>query len=114
MTAPVILGALDPDARFFAEHPGRQAHIRNALPHEREDGRIQTLGVPRSGAPPRISWKVPRGQPLAGTIDKMPMIVFADEEIADTDEIVFATMHELVIAAAKEQGIALPALPRMQ
>lgn len=108
-----LVGSLDPDARFFAEHPTRQAHIRVALPHERED-EFQTLGFHDPKRRRIISWKVPRGQPMAGTIHKLPMIVFADEEIADTDETVLPVMHEFVVAAAKEQGISLPAMPRMQ
>lgn len=103
------VNTLDPDARFFAEHPTRQAHIRSALPHERE-AEFQTLGLHDPKRRRIIAWKVPRGQVAAGTIHKIPMLAFADEAIADTDETILPVLHELVLDAAKEYGITLPRL----
>ena len=109
MTDPI---KLDEDARFFAEHPTREVHIRKARPGEQQ-AEFLTLGFHLPERRRIIVWKVPKGSAYgAGRLIPIPFLQFADETIEDTDEYLRPILHKIMTDAAKEYGIQMPRMGR--
>lgn len=90
----------DVDKRFFAQHHGRYCHIRK--PYEGEcEAEFQTLGYHERNRRRIILWRVPPDNryynPDRPQILKIPFLAFADEEIADTDEVLRPLVHDLMV-----------------
>lgn len=112
----------DPDSQFFTQWPDRHAHIRlprqvlvrtrqRATYYEPENEReFRTLG----GHDPKrrriILWRVPADNPAYDPkqppILKIPFLAFADEEIADRDDVLLPIVHEIMSDAAMKYGSA--------
>lgn len=105
MTSPVLI---DEDARFFAQHPSREVRIR--LPKQGEQNReFLSLGFHDPERRRIIAWKVPKGSAFGvGRILRIPFLQFADETIADTDEVLSPILHSIMLDAAKDHNIPLP------
>ena len=115
------LKALDQDAQFFADHPDRQARIR--LPgrgpainaqravriQDEMAGEFFSLGEHDKSRRRIIIWRVPKDNPQfnpkAPQLLKLPFLAFADEEIADRDDILLPIVREIKQDAAKKFGI---------
>jgi hypothetical protein len=87
------------DRHFFAQHPDRQAHIR--LPYLDEcRGEFWALGEHNRTRRRIILWRVPRDNPYydpsAPQLMKLPMLLFSDESVEDTDEVLLAIIHEIM------------------
>lgn len=103
---------IDNDEAFFAQHPGRQCRIRNVIGKEQE-GEFMSLGGHDHDRRRIIAWKVPKGtrspfDAWVGRIIRVPFLLFADESVRDDDETLLPVLHEIMIDAAKAQGIHLP------
>jgi hypothetical protein len=115
------LKVIDPDVAFFADHPDRYARIR--LPGkgpainaqravrivEELSGEFFSLGDHDKSRRRVLIWRVPRGNkhfdPRAPRLLKIPFLAFADEEIADCDEILLPIIHEIMQDAARKHGL---------
>lgn len=94
------------DEAFFAEHPDRKARIRLPTSDQEFRKEFQSLG-PHQYDRRRVIVAV-----LARSIARrynrkvmeIPFLAFADEEIADRDEIVLPILREIMQDAAKEYG----------
>src|SRR5271166_3987775 len=111
--------SVDPDARWFSLHLDRQSHIRRprqvlGKDRQRRVGYIdecylefRSLGDHRQDRRRIILWKVPRDNyffnPDKPQILKIPFLLFSDETVEDTDEILLPIIHELMIDEAKKQ-----------
>lgn len=100
----------DPDARFFAEHPTRQCHIRVARDGEAAAD-FQALGPHEARRRRILAWKVPRGQLAAGEIVRLSFLAFGDETIEDDDATLLPLMHDMALKAGEAYGMAAPRLP---
>ena len=93
------------DAHFFFDHPDRQSHIRNAYKTEclKE---FLTLGPHVPNRERILLWRVPRDNPHWDPdhpqILKIPFLAFADEEIADRDDILLPILHGIMENAAHD------------
>ena len=110
---------VDADARWFADHPDRYAHIRlcrQVLGKDRQRrtgyfdecaAEFRSLGDHRRDRRRIILWKVPRDNyffnPDKPQILKIPFLLFSDETVEDTDEILLPIIHELMIDEAKKR-----------
>jgi hypothetical protein len=105
---------VDADARFFLQHPDRQARIR--LPgrelHKDQQRAVRYLGESelqfRSLGPhdPKrrriIAFRTPADHPShPNTILKVPFLAFADETIEDTDAVLLPILAEIMMQAAR-------------
>jgi hypothetical protein len=109
---------MDSDTQFFAQHPDRYARIRkprmeltinnyrNILRSECE-AEFRSLGDHNKDRRWIILWRVPPDNkyydPDKPQILKIPFLLFADETVEDTDEILLPIIHELMIDEAKRQ-----------
>ena len=103
---------IDNDETFFKDHPGRQVRIRSALGDE-SSSEFSSLGSHERSRRRIIAWKVPKDvrAPFniwAGRVLKIPFLVVFDEEIRDDDETLLPMLNDLMIDAAKSQGITIP------
>ena len=116
------LQMIDEDAQFFATHPDRYARIRMPKqvlardPRTRQvryvpecEGEFWSLGPHDKSRRRIICWRVPRDNvhydPDHPQILKIPFLAFADEEIADRDDVLLPIVHEIMMDAAKKQGV---------
>jgi len=88
------------DKNFFTQHPDRETHIR--LPYKGEsEGEFFSLGEHNRARRRIILWRVPKDNPFIGKLRepilKIPFLAFADEEIADTDEILKPILHQIMV-----------------
>lgn len=105
---------IDPDAQFFLEHPDRQARIR--LPGRQahrdkqravvflseEELPFRSLGPHDSKRRRIICYRLPASHPShPNHIMKIPFLAFADEEIADRDDVLLPIVHEIMLGAVK-------------
>ena len=116
-----MLKAIDPDAQFFADHPDRQAHIR--LPgrgpainaqravriQDESAGEFFSLGEHDKSRRRILIWRVPRGNPhfdpRKPPLLKISFLAFADEEIADRDDILLPIIAQIMGDARKKYGV---------
>lgn len=104
---------IDPDAQFFAQHPGRQARIR--LPSKelfRDQQRavryldeceieFRHLGDHDPRHRRIIAHRLPADHPShPNHIMKLPMLAFADESISDDDATLLPIVHEIMLRVA--------------
>jgi len=115
------MSPIDPDAAFFADHPDRQARIRlpgrgPAINRQRavriQDecaGEFWSLGAHDKNRRRIIVYRVskdnPRFDPKAPQLLKIPFLAFADEEIADRDDVLLPIIHEIMLEGAKKHGV---------
>lgn len=95
------------DKMFFENHRDRQAHIR--LPFQGEAaGEFFSLGDHQRTRRRILIWRVPRNSPYYNPIEqpilKIPFLAFADEEIADTDDVLLPIIDTIMSEAAQKEG----------
>lgn len=95
---------IDGDLQFFADHPDRRAHIRDARPHEM-NGEFWSLGPHDSSRRRILVWRVPDYHPLKHKhpVLRIPFLAFADETIADDDAVLLPLIDRLMREAAQNQ-----------
>jgi limonene-1,2-epoxide hydrolase len=88
--------ARDPRTRQVRYVPECEGEFWSLGPHDKSRRRI-------------ICWRVPRDNvhydPDHPQILKIPFLAFADEEIADRDDVLLPIVHEIMMDAAKKQGV---------
>ncbi len=104
----------DIDSQFFAKHPDRRARIRlpgktlytdrQRLVRYLDEAEIQFRHL--GGHDPKrrriIAYRLPSDHPQAPNhIMKIPMLLFADETVADDDATLLPMVHEIMKEAAK-------------
>lgn len=110
----------DPDAQFFTDHPDRKAHIRTPLKDiviDRQRGtqvvdecerEFRSLGEHVRERRRILSCRCDhRGNLLPeNRVMKIPFLLFADETVEDTDEILLPIIFELMAqnATPEERG----------
>ena len=116
-----LIQMIDEDAQFFAQHPDRYARIRmprKVLVRDRQRGvhyedecrgEFWSLGLHDKSRRRIICWRVPKDNmyydPDRPQILKIPFLAFADEEIADRDDVLLPIVHQVMADAAKKQGV---------
>ena len=112
---------LDQDAQFFSDHPDRQARIRLPAkeiatdPRSRQtrvvnesEGEFWSLGAHDYNRRRILVWRIPPDNPYIrkGTnpLMKIPFLAFADEEIADRDDILLPILHSIMTDAKASGG----------
>jgi hypothetical protein len=112
---------MDMDSEFFARHPDRYAHIRKPgleLGRNQQrwigyvdecDNEFRTLGEHKRDRRRIILWRVPRDNcyydPDKPQILKIPFLLFGDETVEDTDEVLLPIVHEIMVDAAKDENL---------
>lgn len=98
---------MDPDARFFVDHPDRKAHIRNPGKVPMRDRQravhlvdeceleFRQLGSHNKDRRRIILFKTDHPDYL-NRILKIPFIAFADETIEDRDDILLPILHGIM------------------
>lgn len=101
----------DIDAQFFADHPDRRLRIREPRDLESE-AEFRSLGPHQSHRRRVIVSRVPenrhaRRMAKATGVDfmRIPFLLFADETVEDTDEVLAPILQEIMQNAAAEYGI---------
>src|SRR5690242_18675397 len=100
------------DEQFFATHPTRRARIRppvktlevtkqRAAHYVDEcESLFRTLGDHKKDRRRIILWRVPEGNPYYDPVNppflKIPFLLYADETVEDTDEILLPIIAELM------------------
>lgn len=109
----------DPDARFFAEHPDRKAHIRAprreiVIDKQRAtrfmdecEMEFRSLGMHDKDRRRIILTRSDhRGMPIKDNkVLKIPLLLFSDETVEDRDDILLPIIFE-IMANAAEYGSA--------
>jgi len=114
--------AVDPDTTFFNQHPDRYAHIRKpfkglyvnkqrAVGYADECEReFRALGEHVAERRRILLWRMPADNhyydPEKPQILKIPFLLFADETVEDTDEVLLPIIHDLMVNEAMHQGVA--------
>lgn len=102
MTNPRLLASLyeKSDMLFFQYHRDRKAHIRQSYDGECED-QFQTLGFHKRGRRRILLLRTDfEGKPFPeGKVMKLPFLAFADESIADTDEVLLPIIRDIMYGA---------------
>jgi len=109
------------DAQFFAAHPDRHARIRlpgrvlakspqRAVYYRDEcEGEFWSLGEHDKTRRRILVWRVPKDSPYYAAQKQpllpIPFLAYADETIEDTDEVLLPLIHEIMLDAAKKQGV---------
>lgn len=92
------------DAAFFAQHTDRRAHIRSPATAECR-GEFWKLGTHDPNRRRILLWRVPKDNPYFNKAKqpllKIPFLAFADEEIADRDDILLPIIDEIMRSAAQ-------------
>lgn len=95
------------DAGFFVDHPDRQAHIRTPVTAECR-GEFWKLGTHEPSRRRILLLRVPKDNPYyqqgKQPLLKIPFLAFADEEIADRDDILLPIVHQIMQDAARHYG----------
>lgn len=95
-------GARD-DVIFFAAHPDRHVRIRVPMPAGEHDADFRSLGDHQIG---RRRIIVFRGS--GGRLPRIPFLLHADEDVADTDMVLRPILKELMRDAAASYGMSVP------
>jgi hypothetical protein len=100
-----IIAGKDADEQFFADHPDRRSHIRNANPHE-FNGEFWSLGPHDSLRRRILIWRTPEYHPAAKRYPllRIPFLAFADETIADEDSVLLPLIDKVMRDAANQGG----------
>lgn len=95
----------DGDTAFFAAHPDRRSHIRNAGAHEM-NGEFWSLGAHDASRRRILIWRTPSYHPMARRYPllRIPFLAFADETIADEDSVLLPLIDQVMRDAAKQGG----------
>ncbi len=104
------------DEQFFKQHPDRQCRIRTPqrIPHRdaqravrylaEEELAFRSLGPHDERRRRLILYRVPPNNPLCDPAEpqilKVPFLAFADEEIADRDDILLPILNDIMLRAA--------------
>lgn len=105
---------MDPDARFFQQHPDRRARIRlpgGPAPYRDQQRAVRYLAESelefRSLGPHDkerrriIVWRAPADHPThPNHLLKIPFLLFADETVEDRDDVLLPIVHEIMKRAA--------------
>ena len=102
----------DPDKQFFAQFPQRKAHIRKpglelVKDRARSTGYVDecereflSLGPHKRDRRRLLLWRVPPENPYyhpdKRPLLKIPFLLFADETVEDTDEVLLPLIHEIM------------------
>ena len=108
---------LDTDAAFFAQHPDRKARIRLPAKEVYRDQQravryldeselqFRSLGPHDPKRRRIIAYRVPKDNPMYDPANpqilKLPMLLFADETVADDDKTLLPIVHQIMLDAAK-------------
>lgn len=105
---------MDQDAQFFRQHPDRQARIRLPSKEMHRDRQravryldeselqFRSLGFHDVRRRRILVWRTPANHPShPNTIIKVPFLAFADEEIADRDDVLLPLIDSLMREAAR-------------
>jgi hypothetical protein len=110
----------DQDIQFFTDHPDRQARIRapskvveingqrgaNVVDEMR--GEFWSLGEHDKSRRRIIVYRVPKDNPMYDSarpqLLKIPILLFADETIADRDDVLLPEVHRIMTEAAQKMG----------
>jgi hypothetical protein len=100
------------DARFFLQHPDRQAHIRMPKPQvvinaqrgaayaSEMEAEFRQLGAHKKDRRRILLWRIPEDNPhydpAKRGILKIPFLAFSDETIEDRDDILLPLLHEIM------------------
>jgi hypothetical protein len=103
------------DEQFFSAHPDRKAHIRKpylelhinkqrSTSHVDEcEEEFRMLGEHKRDRRRILLWRVPADNPhydpKRQPILKIPFLLFADESVEDTDEILLPIIHHIMLNA---------------
>lgn len=102
MTEPKALALVweRSDATYFRQHPDRKLHIRKAYKDECR-GEFWTLGDHEENRRRILLCRIDiEGKPLPDhQMMKIPFLAFSDEDIEDTDDILFPIVHEIMMSA---------------
>ena len=106
--------AVNQDQQFFAQHPDRQARIRlpGREPYKDQQRAVRylseqelafrQLGMHDERRRRIIVYRVPADHPThPHHLMQIPFLQFADEEIADRDDILLPLVHQLMLEAAQ-------------
>lgn len=95
------------DAGLFADHPDRNAHIREPVVSECR-GEFWKLGTHDPSRRRILLWRVPKDNPHYDArkqpLLKIPFLAFADETIADDDATLLPIIHQIMLDAVKQYG----------
>lgn len=106
---------MDVDQQFFAQHPDRQVRIRmpgapapyrdkQRAVHLLSESELQfrSLGPHDKSRRRMLIWRTPANHPThPHTLLKIPFLAFADEEIADRDDVLLPIVDEIMKAARR-------------
>jgi hypothetical protein len=111
----------DEDAQWFASNPDRFAHIRTPRKilgsnRQRAFGYVDecileflSLGDHKAHRRRIILWRVPSDNlyydPDKKPIIKIPLLLFSDETVEDTDEVLLPLIHSIMVDEAKKQEL---------
>ena len=112
---------IDPDAQWFNEHPDRFAHIRTPMLtlgknkqrwvgyQDECEAEFRTLGEHQKHRRRILLWRVPSDNayynPDKPQLLKIPFLLFSDETVEDTDEVLLPIIHNLMIEEGVKQGM---------
>jgi hypothetical protein len=96
--------ARETDEHFFTFHPDRQIRIR--LPEGNEcQNEFRSLGDHNAARRRILVYRVPKDNPYYDPnkrpLLKIPFLLFSEESVEDTDEILLPILHEIMMDAAK-------------
>lgn len=111
---------MDEDAQFFTSHPDRYAHIREPrmqlvkLPSRQVkyvpecSGEFWSLGEHNKDRRRILLWRVPETHPAYDPkemkILRIPIILFGDETVEDTDANLLPQIHQIMTDVARKRG----------
>jgi hypothetical protein len=98
------------DEAFFADHPDRQYRIRLPVGEEYRN-EFRSLGPHEAGRRRIIVSRVPAGMAALSGVRLMPIpfLAFADEEIADRDDVLGPIFRGIMEQAGADMGMVGPA-----
>jgi hypothetical protein len=112
---------MDDDAQFFQSYPDRYARIREPrqvlvkLPSRQVryvpemQGEFFSLGDHNRDRRRILVWRVPEDHPAYDPKEvkllRIPFLLYSDESVADDDATLLPIIHEVMVNAAKKQGI---------
>lgn len=94
------------DGVFFKEHPDRLFHIRKAYEDE-EKGAFWSLGSHERNRRFILLCRADHEmkQLPDNRVMKIPFLVFADESIEDTDDVLFPIVRDIMLEALKRETL---------
>ena len=88
------------DRVFFKEHPTRRMRIRAPFPNE-YTVEFRQFGMHEEDRRRIIVSRIPAGMSKRHHVDfmRIPFLLFADETVEDTDEILAPILHQMMLEA---------------